>query len=344
MSTRNQRSSQKKNYAQDFFPSTPYVPHSYSYVSSSQAMTSGSTRTKKWSRDELSDVAKETIQILEQGQYKTSSGQTISIQDALQQAIKGTAVYFDDENIVAKSRYIETTKEKPMIRIVCGSTLEVTRACVDHNAKLGITAADLLVLNFASARNPGGGFLKGSQAQEESIARSSALYACLTQGKQTPLFYHDNENEKSGFYRGHIIYSPGVPVFRCDQTHQLLASPYSVAFVTAPAVNAGVVRNRSSRHGDIESVIEQTLKERARRIFDIAKARGHTALVLGAWGCGVFQNDDFVIAKIFANLISDPEYVSWFRCVVFAIPDQNKCDLFAHQFNVTTESIDALSR
>jgi len=36
-----------------------------------------------------------------------------------------------------------------------------------------------LCLNFASAKNAGGGFLGGSQAQEESLARSSALYATL---------------------------------------------------------------------------------------------------------------------------------------------------------------------
>ncbi|HBR75644.1 MAG TPA: TIGR02452 family protein, partial [Cyanobacteria bacterium UBA11159] len=35
------------------------------------------------------------------------------------------------------------------------------------------------VLNFASAKNPGGGFLRGTQAQEESLARSSALYKSL---------------------------------------------------------------------------------------------------------------------------------------------------------------------
>ena len=36
------------------------------------------------------------------------------------------------------------------------------------------------VLNFASAKNPGGGFLNGAMAQEESLAASGGLYRTLT--------------------------------------------------------------------------------------------------------------------------------------------------------------------
>ena len=49
----------------------------------------------------------------------------------------------------------------------------VTRALAEagHN---------VAALNFASAKNPGGGFRKGAQAQEECLARCSALYSSLT--------------------------------------------------------------------------------------------------------------------------------------------------------------------
>ena len=68
-------------------------------------------------------------------------------------------------------------------------TPETTLGAVQRLAEeKGTTGDNLALLNFASARNPGGGFLGGSNAQEESLARCSALYACL---KDNPMYAYN---------------------------------------------------------------------------------------------------------------------------------------------------------
>src|SRR5207253_5281746 len=116
----------------------------------------------------------------------------------------------------------------PRVEVTAETTLSAAR-------RLATTGARVIALNFASAKNPGGGFLAGSQAQEESLARSSALYACLEPQRE---FYEHNRALRSALYSDHILFSPGVPVFR-DDAGRLLDEPYLVSFITAPAVNAG---------------------------------------------------------------------------------------------------------
>lgn len=172
----------------------------------------------------------------------------------------------------------------------------------------------MFVLNFASARNPGGGFLGGSQAQEESLARSSGLYPCLM--AQFAL-YEFNRGNPSCLYSDWMIYSPGVPVFRNDDG-VLLDAPYDATFLTAPAVNAGAVRQNEP---DAVGRIDATNRERARKLLWIANHHGHRTLILGAWGCGVFRNDPRAMAGMFADLLHG-EFAGCFDRVVMAVYDR----------------------
>jgi uncharacterized protein (TIGR02452 family) len=170
-----------------------------------------------------------------------------------------------------------------------------------------------VALNFASAKNPGGGFLSGATAQEESLARASGLYACI---RDDPMYAHHRMGD--AIYTSWAIYSPAVPVFR-DDDGRLLDRPWTCAFLTAPAVNAKVVLERDPSRGP---EIRAAMEERIDRVLRIAAVHGHESIVLGAWGCGVFGNDPGEIAELFEAALRGPHSGN-FRRVVFAILDRS---------------------
>ena len=139
--------------------------------------------------------------ILEASEYRTESGILVSISDRLQQAISGTESCPPDVDIPTIRPGVEPTR----ITVENMTTL----AAVAMVAAEGYSPA---ALNFASAKNPGGGFLKGARAQEESLARASGLYPCIA---SNPMYdYHRSRHDCMCSH--YAIYSPGVPVIRED--------------------------------------------------------------------------------------------------------------------------------
>ncbi|HLM59574.1 MAG TPA: TIGR02452 family protein, partial [Pyrinomonadaceae bacterium] len=98
----------------------------------------------------------------------------------------------------------------------------------------------------------------------------------------------------------------------------LIQAPYLVSILTSPAVNAGVIKQRET---DKIHLIEPVNTERARKILWIANREKHKILILGAWGCGVFQNDPQMIARIFNELLKG-EFANCFERVIMAIYDK----------------------
>ncbi|RFU41072.1 TIGR02452 family protein [Actinomadura logoneensis] len=171
-----------------------------------------------------------------------------------------------------------------------------------------------LALNFASAKNPGGGFLNGAHAQEEGLARASGLYASLRAARE---YYEVHRELRDPLYTDHMIYSPAVPVFRTD-SGALLDEPYSVAFLTSSAPNRGATHeeHKLARLPDV-------LRQRALKVLAAAAFHGHRRIVLGAWGCGVFRNDPNEVAEAFADALRPDggPFARHFETVVFAVYD-----------------------
>ncbi|MFL5357551.1 TIGR02452 family protein [Archangium sp.] len=251
----------------------------------------------------LKGIASETVRIAEQGEYLTPSGRTVSIRDAVERSVRGTVLYRPSD--FERWENPPAGEGTPRIEVTPEKTGEASRRLVETERAPGVVA-----LNFASARNPGGGFLGGAKAQEEDLARCSALYASLI---TQPDYYAINREEPSLLYTDHLIYSPEVPFFRNEQL-ELLEHPFHVSIITAPAPNAGQALRKEPSAGPR---IREVLFARALEVLRVAARHGHRTLVLGAWGCGVFQNDPRDAAEAFAAGLS--QLPGAFDRVVFAV-------------------------
>lgn len=250
-------------------------------------------------RHVAADLGREADVIIERGTYRSAGGREVSIRHGLTRAIRETVYYPPDWTIdVPPSRSFETNLE-----VRNESTLAAARRLI---------AADLgpAVLNFASGTHPGGGYNSGSRAQEESLARSSALVACLN---GAPEFYELHNRRTDPLFTDAMIYSRDVPFFRgCD--HQLLDAPYHLSVITAAAPRADYLEGRR------EEIIA-AFGRRIRRVIEIARENRHDALVLGAWGCGAYGNDPGLVAELFRESI-EQHAMGAFREIVFAIVDR----------------------
>lgn len=254
-------------------------------------------------RTQRTGLARETLAIVERGTYAAPSGATIELRPAIDEMLEGTVVYSPDE--------LGTLASPKPARAHATQLVVTSETTLDAAARL-VRESDepVLALNFASAKNPGGGFLEGSQAQEESLARSSALYPSLLRGER---FYQTNRACGTCLYTDFMIYSPRVPVFRHD-SGPLLEAPFAVSILTAPAVNAGALKDRERPQ------LAPVMLRRSRLVLALAQARGYSRLVLGAWGCGVFRNDPARVAAWFAQHLSGA-FSGAFSQVVFAVYD-----------------------
>lgn len=174
------------------------------------------------------------------------------------------------------------------------------------------------VLNFASYKEPGGKFLEGSMAQEESLCHSSFLYNVLAQCQG--YYQWNNEHKNRGLYKNRALYSPNVRFFHGENT-------YVADVITCAAPNLSTAR----KYCDV-SPQENTaaLNSRIQFLLDIAEREKVDTLIFGAWGCGVFGQDPEEVAQIFKNNLPERNI----KKVIFAIPaGNNNFEAFDKIFN-----------
>jgi len=267
---------------------------------------------KRPDRTALRAVASGTMKVIREGMYNLPhASEPIYLKNKLQLAIEQSTVFSADCSLPKSSKSFK----KHAIEITGEYTLQAAQRIAKTRKNERVA-----VLNFASAKKPGGGFLNGSQAQEETIARSSGLYPCLT--KFNKEYYELHKGGPRLIYTNTMIYSPNVPVFRDDVTTDFLSEPYQVDILTSPAPNAS--NGKSAEHDVI-------FQKRIGRVLSLAHGMGADVLVLGAWGCGVFRNKYEDVASMFADELMC--CIGAFSLITFALPDARARVQFSKAFS-----------
>ncbi|KKK21505.1 hypothetical protein AOCH_001278 [Aspergillus ochraceoroseus] len=199
------------------------------------------------------------------------------------------------------------------VQVVDADTYDTAIQITNAYASSGGDTTPVCVLNMASEKNPGGGWLTGAMAQEEALCYRSTLSATLKRR-----FYPLKERE--------AIYSPKVVIFResYDNNHRMMdlqrpdflpaVSVISAAALRRPAVNTRTVPARYVYPED-----RLLMKDKMRVILRVAARNRHRSLVLGALGCGVFANPSHDVADCWREVLQEQEFRGWWDNITFAV-------------------------
>jgi uncharacterized protein (TIGR02452 family) len=171
-----------------------------------------------------------------------------------------------------------------------------------------------LALCFADPSRPGGSFRDGQPgSQEESLCRASLLYNFLQQSNDFYKKTYPPENPRGWLYRDQILLVEHLPFIR-DEKGDLLDEPFVASVFMCSAPNA---RQCGDQVGFRD--LDEAYRQRVLKILQCAIAGGYGTLILGAFGCGVYENQRYHAALAFQKFLNDESYVKYFQNVWFAI-------------------------
>ncbi len=181
------------------------------------------------------------------------------------------------------------TKTAVAVRVVNEDSFNAALEIIARRPQ-GAQATRVAVLNLASHKQPGGGWLNGATAQEEALCYRSSLALSLHKGdyplkKNQAVYTKDVVIIRSAMDDGHKLLDP-----EGHHPSQLLSSACSASLPSPirrrrPSAPPG----DSSREVFAKPEDRELSKEKMRLALRMAAHNGHTSLVLGALGCGAFK-------------------------------------------------------
>lgn len=251
----------------------------------------------------LIDVTKETLNILNTGYYDLNGKKiilTVNPKDfEMVRVIKPTDVlYYINE--------IRNIQSNSLGKIIIDELDTFDSARINGTGRT-------VVLNFANAFYPGGGFLKCSLAQEESLCRCSSLYASISSDSARIMYEYNNAN-KCPQGSDYMLLSENVVVFRNSKDLSLLLEPFQVDVITFAAPNLYYEAHYAS-----DTEVATIFQDKIDKLLAVLASFKYDTIILGAWGCGAFGNDAKKVADYFYNSLVIKNFVQYFKKIVFSI-------------------------
>ncbi len=214
--------------------------------------------------------------------------------------VNNTKIYYSHEYDLSK---VLQEKKKGMISVVENSTFQAAHSY----SEIGKTA----VLNFSNPITPGGGVKLGVMAQEECLCRSSNLYFSLIRPDIMEEYYYFHQKTSDDAFSDRLIYSPQVAVIKSDDELPVrLKESFFIDLMTCAAPY-----NDDNEISDLNTIFNHRIKA----VLESAIKNNATNIVLGAWGCGVFNNPPQLVADEFYKVLVIENYRYAFDNVIFAI-------------------------
>ncbi len=255
----------------------------------------------------MRDLVSQSQAIVEKGSYVTPSGREIELGSWIEATLRGTKLY-TPASLIHLMREEGPRGYGPEVQVFDTTTAQAAKNLV---VDLGVEKPALLC--FADRETPGGPFLKGGRSQEATLCRCSALFPALKSQKS---YYHEHRQEKSRLGTDHIIYAPDVVFFKETPHGPLLEAPFRVSVMCATAPKMGPLRRKDS---DLRKLFRSSYERRWGAILAVAEAEGHRHLLLGDWGCDVFENQPQDCAETLAPWLSSERFRGSFQQIVIAI-------------------------
>lgn len=186
----------------------------------------------------------------------------------------------------------DASAEEPATIMPEGPTV-VTFASGDIVSAILHAEKPVAVLDAASYRYAGGGYLRGWSGSEEDLCAESNLYSIL-EAFQKPYYTANKQTASGELYTSRALAIPEVMFSRNGE----IAS-CSVCVMAAPNRTRALERNRSARECDL------ALAERVDAAMRMLAAFGAKTVVVPAFGCGQMGNKASEVARLFRTWIDE---------------------------------------